>query len=137
MRTLDNLSHRGFRLAARLSWKETDDDIRFEFVDWTPHGRTEPVIYAYVDTANDRLLNVGQTGGSFRKRSSGCKRWINGEDKRRNAPINGAWLNCLLGECAPSKVEIWVKKPSVDERERRIEESGLIRTLKPVLNTKA
>lgn len=137
MDVVDELSRRGFSLAARLTWLESDPDIQFAFADWTPQCRLEGIIYAYVDVDARRVLNIGQTGGSFRARSGGYKSWLNGKDKNRNAPINGAWLNCLLGECSSSKVEIWVKQSFVDKVKREAEESELIRTLRPVLNTKA
>lgn len=124
-------------MAARLKWTETDYDVQFAFADWTPRSRFQHIIYAYVDVASGRFLNIGQTGGSFRTRASGYKSWLNGKDKNKNAPVNGAWLNCLLGECDPAKVEVWVKQSFVEEEKRLSEESELIRTLRPVLNTKA
>jgi hypothetical protein len=130
---LTALKELGFRRAAQLDW--TEDDIEFQFSRWTPDGERSSVLYAYVDMTGNRLLYIGQTGGTFKDRSSGYKSWINGRDKNRNSPINGAWLNCLLGECISSKVEIWVKKYSPDVREN--EESKLITSLSPVLNTKA
>ena len=136
MDSIRQLAHQGFKRAATLDWRDTPDDIQFDFIGWTPHGDTEPVIYAYVDIAGSRLLNIGQTSGSFRQRSGGYKAWINGKDKNRNAPVNGRWLNCLLGECAPSKVEVWVKQSFPDVGNREAEESRLIRELHPILNTR-
>ena len=135
MSTLIRLRGLGFQPAAQLDW--TEDDIEFKFSHWTPHADQKPVLYAYVDLVGSRLLYIGQTGGSFKQRSSGYKRWINGRDKRRNAPVNAAWLNCLLGECTSSKVEVWVTKTCTNDETRKAEESRLILALTPVLNTKA
>jgi hypothetical protein len=135
MSQLQQLRDLGFRPAAHLEW--TEDAIEFRFARWTTHADEKPVIYAYVDLVGSRILNIGQTSRSFRQRSSGYKSWINGRDKNRNAPINGAWLNCLLGECTSSKVEVWVTKSHVDDGKRQAEESRLIRSLNPILNTKA
>jgi hypothetical protein len=131
----EQLSELGFAPAAKLTWSE--DDIEFRFFDWTSHADDKAVLYAYTDAVGMRLLYIGQTSGSFRARSSGYKRWLNGRDKNKNAPVNGAWLNCLLGECTPSKVYVWTKVSSVDEAARRAEERELIIRLRPVLNTKA
>jgi hypothetical protein len=135
MSKLQQLLDLGFKPAAQLEW--TEEGIEFRFTCWTAHADEEPVIYAYVDLVGSRILNIGQTRRSFRERSSGYKSWINGRDKNRNAPINGAWLNCLLGECTSSKVEVWVTKSHVDDGDRQAEESRLIRALTPILNTKA
>lgn len=124
----------GFRRGLVLGWGNEAHTYEIA-ADTNSDWRMQNVIYAWVDAAQDRCLNVGHTGQTLRARfKAGYERWLNGLLKGDvDTPIRQAWLS-ILASCQPSKVEIWIKPSSVDRLEREAEESQWMTKLGPLLN---
>ncbi len=124
----------GFRRGLVLNWRGEVPTYEIA-ADTNSDWRMKNVIYAWVDAAQDRCLNVGHTGQTLRARfKAGYERWLNGLLKGNvDTPNRYGWLR-MLSTCQPSKVEIWIKPSSVDRVEREAEESQWMQKLGPLLN---
>lgn len=124
----------GFRRGLVLSWGGEAPTYEIA-ADTNSDWRMKNVIYAWVDAAQDRCLNVGHTGQTLRARfKAGYERWLNGLLKGdADTPIRYGWLR-MLSTCQPSKVEIWIKPSSADRGEREDAESQWMQKLGPLLN---